>query len=42
MSRKKNCWGNNPIELLFQSLKLEWMRDYGYVNFIEASAAITD
>ncbi|KHE01494.1 transposase [Pantoea stewartii] len=42
MSRKGNCWDNNAIERLFQILKPEWIRDNGYVNFSEASVAITD
>lgn len=42
MSRKGNYWDNSAIEWLFQILKPECIRDNGYVNFSEASAAITD
>ncbi|WP_394551015.1 IS3 family transposase [Pantoea sp. SGAir0180] len=42
MSRRGNCWDNSPMERFFRSLKNEWVSVTGYMNFSEASHAITD
>lgn len=42
LSRRGNCWDNSPMERFFRSLKTEWVPDNGYVNFSEASTAITN
>ncbi|MBV4413672.1 IS3 family transposase [Enterobacteriaceae bacterium YMB-R22] len=42
MSRRGNCWDNSPMERFFRSLKNEWVPVMGYMNFSEASHAITD
>jgi putative transposase len=42
LSRRGNCWDNSPMERFFRSLKTEWVPEYGYVNFSEASTAITN
>tara|TARA_R110001583_G_scaffold195369_1_gene372334 strand:- start:2164 stop:2604 length:441 start_codon:yes stop_codon:yes gene_type:complete len=42
MSRRGNCWDNNPMERFFRSLKTEWIPTTGYRNFTEAKQYITD
>lgn len=42
MSRRGNCRDNSPMERFFRSLKNEWVPVTGYMNFSEASHAITD
>ena len=42
MSRRGNCWDNSPMERFFRSLKNEWVPVTGYINFSEASHAITN
>lgn len=42
LSRRGNCWDNSPMERFFRSLKTEWVPENGYVNFSEASVAITN
>ena len=32
MSRRGNCHDNAPMELLFRSLKIEWIPTVGYMN----------
>lgn len=40
MSRRGNCWDNSPMERFFRSLKTEWVPNYGYRSFEEASESI--
>ena len=42
MSRHGNCWDNSPMEHFFRSLKNERVPVTGYINFSEATDAITD
>ncbi|WP_129374240.1 IS3-like element IS222 family transposase [Pseudomonas aeruginosa] len=41
MSRRGNCWDNSPMELLFRSLKSEWVPSTGYLTAQEAQRDIS-
>ncbi len=41
MSRRGNCWDNAPMELLFRSLKSEWLPATGYMSLREAKRDIS-
>ena len=41
MSRRGNCWDNSPMELVFRSLKSEWMPATGYCSAIEAKRDVS-
>ncbi|GKR03652.1 hypothetical protein KAM472_34650 [Aeromonas caviae] len=41
MSRRGNCWDNTPMELLFRSLKSEWLPATGYISPLEAKRDIS-
>lgn len=41
MSRRGNCWDNAPMELVFRSLKTEWIPTVGYMTAQEAHRDIS-
>ncbi len=42
MSRRRNCWGNSPMERLFRSLKTEWEPLTGYESFQQMKVSVVD
>ena len=41
MSRRGNCW-DTPMKRLFRSLKVEWVKTYGYHSFWQAQHHIVN
>lgn len=41
MNHGGNCWDNVPMELLFRSLKSQWLPATGYLNLREAKLDIS-
>ncbi len=41
MSRRGNCWDNDPMERLFRRLKSEWFPAMGYMRLREAKLDIS-
>lgn len=42
MSRRGNCWDNEPTERFFRSFKTEWMPKSAYEDIAETSSSIND
>jgi putative transposase len=40
MSRRGNCWDNEPMERFFRSLKTEWIPEVGYRDMVQAHSHI--